>query len=195
MTAEPGARCIICKENSYVYSLCPRHSRSSGIVAAYSVGSYRDELKALIYNYKFERQRAGALILARLLDAITPQLPSHTIVGAVPTAPQRIRRRGYDHAELIAKQFARQRQLPYQALLVRTSAAQQHGATKRQRAEQAKSMFKARSSLDEARVYVLIDDIVTTGATVRAAARQLHQAGASTVIVLTIANHVLEDNN
>lgn len=90
--------------------------------------------------------------------------------------------------KLICRQLGRVRRIPVEQVLQRCNNVTQHFATSaKQRRLQAKEFFRVVADVDPAKQYYLVDDIFTTGATVREAANCLRQAGATsvTIIVLT----------
>lgn len=93
---------------------------------------------------------------------------------------------------LVTRRFAKLRELPYAPLLERRVAAVQLGKNRKQRLIQAKQAFTCTKQLDEEMIYVLVDDVVTTGATMRYAAKALHAAGAKTVWVVSISRQILD---
>lgn len=105
------------------------------------------------------------------------------LVTWAPTGLARRRDRGFDQAELLAKAVARRLDLPCRALLTRTGGAPQAGRTAS--ARRANPAFRARISVPGA--VLVIDDVVTTGATVSAAARALRRGGATHVAALAAA--------
>ena len=152
---------------------------------AWCVGVKTDELEKVIEAYKFGRAKSAYQLLAQLLDEVVPLLPDDTIVTAIPTVAAHIRERGYDHAALLARRFAATRRYTYSTPLVRLTKTRQRGASRRQREAQAKEAFRAISTVTG--TYLLIDDVFTTGATVKYAAQALHDAGASEVWVVVLA--------
>jgi ComF family protein len=133
----------------------------------------------LVYRLKFGRAKAAAGIMAAHLDDILPHLAPDTLVTHVPTATSRVRLRGYDHAQLIAQQFARKRGLRYAPLLGRLGQSRQVGAARAERQKQLREAYRSRNPQRIAGASVLvIDDVLTTGATVEAAAHALREAGA-----------------
>lgn len=156
------------------------------------VGEREDVLRSLIDVYKFYRARAAGFVLADLLDATLPQLPSDIIVTSVPTVSNHIRVRGYDHAAVIAKQFAGIRNLQYSPVLVRATKDRQRGASRTQRYEQAKRAFLLVNSLDSSKTYLLIDDVVTTGASLVYASEAMQKAGAKDIWVAVVARQPLQ---
>ena len=137
---------------------------------------------------KFERKRAVINDLVDITDELLPQMPANSVLVPVPTTPRNTRIRGYDHMKLICRQLGRVRNIPVEQVIRRRNNVTQHFATSaKQRRLQAKEFFRVVADVDPAKQYYLVDDIFTTGATVREAASCLRQAGATsvTIIVLT----------
>ena len=107
-----------------------------------------------------------------------------------PLHRQRELQRGYNQADLVARPLARNLGLPYRAvLLTRTKPRpDKHILSLEERWESVRGAFATRpgSKVDNLRV-LLVDDVMTTGATLDAAARALRDAGAKSVIGLTVA--------
>jgi ComF family protein len=159
---------------------------------AWQVGQRKDVLQRLVGLYKFERARSAYKDLSGLLDAVVPMLPADAIIVPVPTVASHIRERGYDHTALVARDFAHRRGLRYQHVLGRTTTTTQRHATARQRIAQAKVAFAVTGAIVPCVPYVLIDDIVTTGASVVYASKALKDAGASQVWVAIVARQTLD---
>lgn len=161
------------------------------VARGWCVGEREDSLKALIDGYKFGRAKASARVLAELLDEALPHLPSSVIITSIPTVSSHIRMRGYDHAALLARNFADIRGLPYQTTLHRVTRDRQRGASRSQRQAQAKKAFAPAGSLESSNIYLLIDDIATTGASLRYAAQAMKNAGAGEVWAAVVARQPL----
>jgi ComF family protein len=187
--AEPSVRCIVCEQPTGTY-LCKRHTAT--LQQGWYVAQRQGALQNLIDAYKFENARAASDSLADMLHARLPDLPEDTIIVPIPTISSHIRQRGYDHTLLIARSLARQRGFAVSSLLRRRTNSKQRDETRRQREQQAKEAFYVKGVVDDTRPYLLIDDIATTGATLRHAARELREAGASTVWVAVIARQPLD---
>lgn len=150
-------------------------------------------LAALIDNYKFHNARAAYRPLAELLLERLPELPANTVVVPIPTISRHIRQRGYDHMALIGRLVSARRDWTYSPVLRRLTNTTQRGAGRVQRLRQAASAYRTEAALDPTRPYLIVDDVVTTGATLNAAVQALRHAGATTVYVVAIARQPLDD--
>jgi ComF family protein len=182
--------CILCGNkynNSEICSNCT-HITQRG----WCVGQRAETLRKLIDDYKFENKKSTHRVLADLLDERVDQLPSSTIVVPVPTISRHIRQRGYDHAALLARSFARRRGLAYRPLVGRQTNTSQRDASRLQRKVQAQEAFIVRAQLSPNQPYLLIDDIVTTGATLTYAAKALRAAGARDIWFAALAHQPID---
>ena len=117
-----------------------------------------------------------------------PFLPGEVIVTHVPTASKRIRQRGYDHAQLLARALVREHKLTYLPLLTRAGSARQVGSTRGTRLVQLSDAFRIiQTDRIRGASVLLVDDIVTTGGTLEAAARCLKQSGANQIDAVAFA--------
>lgn len=147
----------------------------------------RGETQDMIRSLKYRNQRRVVADLAdRLVASILadPDAPTFDVVTWAPTSMVRHRQRGYDQSELLAKAVAERLGLRCRRLLYRDRSAPQTGRNRQERLDGP--MFRARPLRHPCRVLV-IDDVVTTGSTLRAAAHALDLAGASEVCLLAVA--------
>jgi predicted amidophosphoribosyltransferase len=93
--------------------------------------------------------------------------------------------RGYDQAQIIARELAKRRQLTYRQLLSRSGGHRQVGASRKSRFSQLKGAFIATGRTPPH--VLLVDDVLTTGASVESAAKELKRSGAKTVEVAVFA--------
>lgn len=145
-----------------------------------------------ILGLKFANRRGIARHLARLVvlrlglagDSSVSGRPPFDVVTWAPTSPRRARRRGYDQAQLLARHIARELNVPCHRLLWRQHGPAQAG---RSRSERLRGpSFRARPAIRPLRV-LLVDDVVTTGSTLHAAAATLRRAGVGHVTAVAVA--------
>src|SRR5580692_5786407 len=179
--ADPSG-CISCQGRTYAFE------------RVRSYAAYEGRLIRAILLLKFERIEPLASWFATRLAGVTKRdgLVADVVVS-VPLHRQRERDRGYNQADLIARPLARRLGLPYRpVLLVRTKPRpDKHILSISERWESVRGAFATRqgSQVDNLRV-LLVDDVMTTGATLDACAKALRQAGAKSVIGLTVARAI-----
>lgn len=156
------------------------------------MGLYEPPLKELIKAIKYQRHRAYARAFGRILAEAIPYVPPETLIMPVPTATTRVRLRGFDQAALIAEAFAHQRSLPFVKALVRVSQSDQIGQQRAMRIKQMANSYRLALSPAHLknRSILLIDDVITTGATLEAAAKLLRENGALHIDAAVVARHL-----
>ena len=168
---------------------------------AVSFGTYDGPLRAAIHALKYDRIHPAARRLGSMLALAIAQLASDTPTGLlvvpVPLHRTKQRERGFNQARAVAKCAidALRKSHPgwpltlAPATLMRLrSTESQAGLTPRQRRNNVRGAFKVSDSFAVAGKHILlVDDILTTGATARAAAQALIKAGAVSVFVATLA--------
>jgi len=159
---------------------------------ARSFGYYTAELSSLIHGLKFHGKRNLVGLLGPLLTSVFFEnwdRKDFDLVVPVPLHSNRRRERGYNQSELLARSLARSIALPCHSWLRRVRATlPQVGLSDSQRQENVRKAFVClnREQISKGRV-LLIDDVMTTGATVSSAAQALVDVGALRVSVLTVA--------
>jgi ComF family protein len=154
-----------------------------------AVFAHHDGLaKELIHSAKYERAKAGLTEVAEMLATLLPFFEDDVVLTHVPTASSRIRERGYDQAEVIARRLAQKSRLPYSPLLARLGQAHQVGSGRRERIAHTRNAFRPihMGRIKGAHI-ILIDDVCTTGASLESAARALKRAGAKRVDAIVFA--------
>jgi ComF family protein len=186
---EPFSGCILC-EKSAITGICDDHKVAFN--QAWVVGIRSGALQRLIGGFKFRNMKSSSFDLADLLHKRLPRLPITTVIVPIPTTAAHIRERGYDHAALIAHELGRIRHLPVQRLLVRNNSFVQHHASRKNRLIQAATAFKIEGIVNSSTPYIILDDVVTTGATIAQAALLLKNAGANTIWVAATSRQPLD---
>ena len=124
------------------------------------------------------------MLAEALVQRFSDDVRGADVVTWAPTTSRRRRLRGHDQAELIARAVARQISRPCRSLLIRESESPQTGSGREQRLRGP--LFRARRLRVGLHV-VVVDDVVTTGSTLRQASMALQTAGASRVTAAAVA--------
>lgn len=193
-----GERCYGCGAISPRARVCSRCRRGAPLRHVWAATDYTGLSKEILQVYKFAHRRSVAAQLTELLADCLKSYNSNAdlaaanyLVVAVPTATTRVRERGFDHAQLLAKQLGNQLGLQTSKCLSRLGQSRQVGAKKGARmVQQAHSYYVRRPDVVSGRNVLLIDDVVTTGATLKAAAKVLRAAGAKRVDALVLAKRI-----
>jgi len=165
--------------------LCRMGAR--GYDEAFCYGAYEGTLRKLIHLFKYSGIRRMAEPLAALLAGALPRDRRFDLVAPVPLHWRRKWQRGFNQSELLGRAIGRARGIPVRNVLRRGVATRaQAGLSNAQRRENVAGAFRARRRVAGLRV-LLIDDVMTTGATLGACARALKKAGAKSVSVLALA--------
>lgn len=162
----------------------PRHATPPGLDALVVAFAYDGVARELVARIKYRNARGAVSWLADAMLAGFEAIDSLDVVTWAPTTPARRRARGFDHAELLARALGRRAGLPVRGLLTRLPGAPQTGAPRAARV--AGPRFRAHAAAGGRRV-LLVDDVVTTGATFTAGAVALRRAGAPAVFGLAAA--------
>jgi ComF family protein len=159
---------------------------------AVAVFEHTGVLQQLVHGLKYaDRHDARRLFGRWLAEAGSDLLPGADVIVPVPLARLRLMRRQFNQSALLAKEIARQTGIDWSpAVLVKTRATPaQVGLTREQRKLNVRGVFhvpdRQRQSVANRNV-LLVDDVITTGATVASAARALKSAGALRVDVLAL---------
>lgn len=199
--------CAPCWQQAAALPRCPRcatflldgshgpclHCRAQrpAFVLARAAGLYQGELRANLRRFKYQQQtwlrRSFAAVLARLYQQEYAACGIEALL-AIPLAAERLAERGYNQSALLAEALAPELKLPVWPEALRrvkeTPPLAAEGPGQRQ--QLLRDAFAAQAAVAGKKL-LLVDDIYTSGATCRAAAQVLRQAGAAEVYVLTVA--------
>lgn len=154
--------------------------------------AYREAVPQAVRRYKFSRVRAlGKPFGALMAQCLGDQLPEGAdIICWAPLSRERLRKRGFDQARLLAEEVGRLCSIPSEAILekVRNTSPQSELEEESARRANARGAYALRPGVALAgRRVVLVDDVVTSGATLSECAALLRMAGAEKVFCLTLA--------
>jgi len=158
-----------------------------GLDRAWSSADHEGVARDLVAALKFRRLLPVAELIAKRIEWLAPgDLLSGTIVPA-PTAPLRSLGRGFDPAAEIAAALAELTGLPLDPCLRRRGGGRQLG---RRRAQRIGHPPRIEARGPAPRSVLLVDDVLTTGATLSACARALREAGAVRVVAVTFTRRL-----
>jgi len=185
-----------CRSEAVICTRCGRRLAAAepllgkgppGLDRAWSSAAHDGVARCLVAALKFRRLLPVADLMA---DRIQWLAPAHMLSGAivpVPPAPSRLRRRGFDPAGELAAALAERLGSPLEACLARRGGRRQVGRRRADRIGQPPRIH----AIDTApRSVLLVDDVLTTGATVSACAQALRAAGAARVVAVTFARRL-----
>ncbi|MFH1698768.1 MAG: ComF family protein [Candidatus Omnitrophota bacterium] len=162
---------------------------------AFSPCIYEGVIQKLIHQFKYGNKRSLSPVLAGLMNEFIREygiyLDFIDWIIPIPLSSARMREREYNQSELLSRHIAQEIQKKVsQDILIRSrNTLTQTGLKHSQRRENVKGSFKVRDCKPiKGRNLLLIDDVLTTGATASEAAYTLKNAGANVVFVLTLAN-------
>jgi competence protein ComFC len=160
--------------------------RERAFDSAYPLFPYEGDMRSLIAAYKKGRRRSLSGLFARLMaEAIGERWPERTIVP-VPPRPGKLRAQGWDQVEEIARALERGG-FRLSRPLERRSSDEQKSLGRGERGANAGKAYALKAGESSPELPLLIDDVVTTCATLEACARALKGGGASSVAALVLA--------
>jgi len=203
-------KCIFCHsllwkeddDSDFICNSCehdlPRSTTANGVTTADFVSKcvspllYRDSVRASIHRFKFNRCQFYSKPYAKLIKECLENHPdiAFDYITWVPLSKKRYRKRGYDQAQLLAQELARDLNVPLWGMLKKTcdTKAQSTLKDKSQRRANIAGAYTLSKGID---IYglniLLIDDVVTTGSTLSECAKVLLLGGAERIYCATVA--------
>lgn len=181
--------CFSCLKKREDFSVCPKCKQNTFLDGVFILGDYKDyTLKKLIWDLKFNfiKDSAGPLS-ALLFDRFKNIDKNNFTITAVPLHEKRLKQRGFNQSEIIAKSFANNLDISYENYLIRDKNTEsQKDLTRFERKINMDDVFKISSEVRGKNIY-LLDDVITTGATLDSAAKTLKENGAIKVWGVVLA--------
>ena len=199
-----GDTCIICGEPESEEYLCLKCRNDIRIMnlkceiekegikfQCYSLGAYSFSLKRLILLLKYEKEFLAARLIAKYLSEFIKEniINEIDIITFIPSSRESLKKRGFNQCEVICKFVSNDCNIPYKSLMYKEfDGRDQIGLDMIKRWENVKDSFKTKKSIDiSGKRVLLIDDVITTGATAFYGAKCLKDSGALEVYILTVA--------
>lgn len=161
------------------------------IESCYSPLFYDGDVRSSILRFKFSGLFGYAPAYAALMaHLIQEKGASFDVVSWVPISAMRLKKRTYDQAELLAREIAGLCGAPCEAMLIKTAdnPAQSSLHSSEERRKNVSGLYRPSDlQMIKGRQILLVDDVVTTGATLNECARVLKRAGASGISAVTLA--------
>lgn len=185
-----GLRCPICLDRVDTDGLCASClKKRPAYERLYTCYVYEEPLKGLIRAFKFHNARYLKHAFTQMAEEALPKdvIDACDVFVPVPQSKAHYRERGYNQAAVLAKAMGKVMEKPVnEHVLVREKNTQMSKMTKEEREKAVKKEYGFAGTLHGETV-LLIDDVVTTGGTVRACAEQLKKAGAGKIVVFAVA--------
>lgn len=186
-------RCIICGVDEYV-GLCPlcnsKIKRAKSVDNVITYGFYGDVLKELILQFKYHKNfTAGDILSDFLVELILQNNIKADIICYVPMTKKSKRKRGFNQCELIANYIGDKFNIPVSNSIKKIiSTVEQKTLSKDERSKNIEGAFSIENSKEFfSKDIILIDDVITTGATINECIKILKRVGVKKITVLTIA--------
>lgn len=157
---------------------------------------YRGITKKLVYQFKFQpyltdlRTVIGELCYEGLIqqELFSKLDKTNALFVPIPLHSKRLRERGYNQAEILAYDLSKRFMIPTKTMLKRSvQTERQVGKTQKERRENIKGAFKVVNRVEQKTVF-LVDDVVTSGATMNEAAKALKRVGVKKVYGIALAH-------
>lgn len=159
----------------------------NGFDAVYSYGSYEGSLRKLIHLFKYGGVQPLARVFGNFLAVALPRELRFDLIVPMPLHWTRRWHRRYNQAALLAREVSRRWNVPMKnAVKRRRATIPQAGLSSAQRRQNVSGVFAVKQKLAGTHV-LLVDDVLTTGASASACARALKRAGAARVTILALA--------
>ena len=193
-------KCLVCNRQSFNGLTHPKCQSSYAIDGYVAALNYKGILKKLIYQFKYSpyvtdlKTILGDLLYEQLIqdELLSKIIQKNPVIIPIPLSREKHRKRGYNHAEILANDLGKRMGLSVENLLKRTKETKpQYGLKKEERIKNMKGAFSVIASKakqpNRNKIALLVDDIVTTGSTLLEAAHVLKRNGFQKVYGVILA--------
>jgi ComF family protein len=188
--------CFFCGKISWKGKICIECAKENGLDRIVSATEYknpliRDLIKAFKYHFVQELAEPLSKLLIKSLETLDFKLLTlNFLIIPVPLHGSRMRYRGFNQAELLAKEVADYFKLPLETDILKrkiSTTPQAKIKNTEKRRVNLENVFEVNPELVEGKIVILLDDVTTTGATLIEAAKVLKNSGAKEVWGLVVA--------
>ncbi len=182
----PAAVCSSCRLFVLPHDRCPLNHSD---LVVHALGLFDSHYRALLHAFKFRGDLRAGCWLGQRLGRTLAERGTLKVASVVPVPLHRVRlrERGFNQSEWIGREVARALGVPLvEALVRRRNTRAQSLLPRQERLANVREAFVARSRMENAPV-LLVDDVLTTGATLAACADSLRSAGSGPVVGAAIA--------
>lgn len=191
VTFNDGATCPVCGRRTETNRLCLEcKAHAPAYKKAVSAMVYGGGAVKLIHKFKNDGGYLKEYFADLLTAPCTKKFSDAQAVCFIPATRKSLKKRGYNQAELLAKSLGERMNLPVlgNALTKRRETEEQKTLSRREREKNLLGAFKADKKIVRGKILILVDDVLTTGATADAAVEALKKAGAERVYFATAAS-------
>lgn len=189
LLAPAELRCIVCSRKNPLGVTCPSCLNPLEPTSVLATFKYETKTKELIHLFKYDDTTSLKTFLAEKICPLIKKIDCHQsyCVTYIPLASRKYYRRGYNQSKLIARCIAASLKGPLTDLLMRVEAHQSQALAKsrKERLLSIKGAFTLKAKPPEN--VLLVDDVITSGATMREATKILKKNGAKRVVGVSIA--------
>ena len=162
------------------------HTIQKHDITIYAAGIYQHPLDAIIHQFKYKQALYYIPLFQKILSNIA--LPKFQAVVPMPISNQKLKQRGYNQAQLLAKIIAKKYNIPLWFPIQRTAEHSQKGLDRIERLSAIQQQFIPHTSNKiRYRKVLIVDDVLTTGASIDAVKLQLEQLGCKEISALCLA--------
>ena len=187
--AATAPTCFVCEKRSPDGSICEPCKPETRLRQFVAPLRYHDHFtRELIHTFKFGGAKEISKILAKeITDSLgfyAIPTPPRSLLIPIPLHPKRLRERGFNQAELLARELEMRLHIPINTTTLLRTTYRDHQTkmpNREQRIKNAKGIYRVADKIPPGTTAILVDDVSTTGATIEEAARVLKAAGAKQV--------------